>query len=207
MKMDYSLVMLIILMIAGLEIAFAVGMEPVPLSGIQKPSYYPYPMASSPSGRITASLDTPIAGGVVQSNPQGIDQVLVQERFRIVDDSNQPLVGAQFSGHDGANNIVQGITDDNGDVTIMGVPGNWQFLIYFSGYFSEAMVYPFTYSSSKILTLESSGSLEELNLSGRKYKNDILPTIKITMPAFCSNTTDQVSNTAADQAAYTGDEG
>lgn len=195
-------------MIAGIELtALAVGGEPVDLSGLHKPTYYPYPMATSPSGRMTASLDTPIARSFAPSNSQEIDQAQVQERFRFVGESNQPLSGAQFSGRDGANNLIQGITDDNGDVTITGAPGIWQFLVYVSGYFSDAMICPFTYSTSKVLKLQPSGALEELDISGHINKKDILPTTKITMPAFCSNTTQQGSDLTTDPSTYTGDEG
>jgi hypothetical protein len=207
MKRNYCLAVLIFLMLTGIEpTALAVGEGPVDLSGLHKPTYYPYPMAS-PSGRMTATLDTPIAQSFIPSNSQESDQALVQVRFKIVGESNQPLPGAQFSGRDAANNVVQGITDDNGYVTIVGAPGNWQFLIYVSGYFSDAMMYPFTYSTTKVLQLQQIGAMEELNLSGHGRERDILPTIKITMPAPCSDITKQGGDPAIDQSTYTGDEG
>ena len=198
---------MLILIIAGITVtSFAVGEGPVDLSGTYKPTYYPYPMASSSSGRITATLDTPIARTLIPSSSQVSTPNQVIEQFRIIGESNQPLLGAEFSGRDGVGNSIGGITDDNGYVNITGAPGNWQFLIYDSGYYSNTLIYPFTYSTSKDLKLQTVGPLEKLNLDGHEDKKEFTTKI-IIMPAFCSNTTEQSSNLTTDQSSYTGDEG
>ena len=206
MNRNYYLVLLVLLGITYIgPTAIAIGEQSVDLSGLHKPTYYPYPM-NSPSGRMAAQLDTPIAQSLASSNNLEYSQDLIQVRLKIVGELNQPLSGAQFSGRDAENNALQGIADDDGYVTIVGAPVNWQFLIYVSDYFSDAMVYPFTDSTTKVLQLQQVGDMEELNLSDHGHEKDILPTLKITMPAPCSDIA-PISDPNIDQPAYTGDEG
>jgi hypothetical protein len=183
------------------------GTEPVELSGY-KPTYYPPNYDFSQSKRIITPLDTPIARSLRPSNSQVVTQGQVQITFNIVGDSNQPIVGAEFSGLDGAGNSIWGIADESGYVNIIGVPGNWQFSVSAPalGYYSTAIISPFTYSSSKVLKLQTIGPLEKLNLSGHTDKGKFTSKL-IIMPSYCSNITEPISNLDMEQPTYTGEEG
>ncbi len=210
MKRFHYFAVLMLLMIAGLEITAIVegDVAVMQLSGLHKITYSPYPMDFSPSDRMVTRLDTPIARTIPQSSPLAYTYAQVQERIRIVGESNQPILGAEFIGIDGIGNSLWGITDENGYVNITGAPGNWKFSISAPalGYFSNALIYPFTYSTSIVLMLQAIGPLEKLDLSGHKDKKEFT-NIRIIMPAFCSNATEQESNPATVQSTYTGDEG
>jgi len=201
-------------MIACTELTtFAVGDGPVDLGGY-KPTYYPpgyYPSDISPDqGNTQAHIQ----------DPQG----QIQVNFKLVGESNESIPGAQLNCRDGAGDSInpQGlavildtpagqrhnpakiITDRNGDVTITGSPGTWQFSVYKSGFFSNVLTYPFTYSTSMVLKLQEVGSLEKLDSSGHKGKNKFI-TKKIIISAFCSNTTEPSGNEDVGQSANTND--
>jgi hypothetical protein len=239
MTSGYFLAILIISMIACTELTtLAVGDGPVDLSGGHKPTYYPpgtfavgdgpvdlsrgheptyYPPGTYPSD---ISHDQGNAKASIQ-NPQ--DQI--QVKFTLVEESNEPIPGAQLNCRDGAGNSInpQGlavildtpagqrhnpantITDHNGDATITGSPGTWQFSVYKSGFFSNALTYPFTNSTSMVLMLQEVGSLEKLDSSRNKGKNEFI-TKKIIISAFCSNATEPSGNEDVGQSTYANDE-
>jgi hypothetical protein len=230
-KWTYLIAIFISLTINISVIPLAVGVEPADLSGSFHPTYYP-PGYSYPDSGLHKPTDSlyPIDDSHDQKNTQ--EQVQntqgkIQVTFSIIGESNEPIPGAQLNCRDGAGNSINqhglavildtpagqrdnpasAITDDHGNVTITGFPGNWQFSVYKSGFYSNTLIYPFTHSTSTVLMLQETDPLETLNLNGHEDKKEFT-TIKITMPAFCSNiTTEQESNPTADQPAYTGDEG
>lgn len=227
----YLMAILISVTINISVIPLSIGVEAVDLSGSFHPTYYPPGYSYTSSGlhkpidsfySMDDSNDQRNAQAQVQ-NPQG----QIHVTFSIIGESNEPIPGAQLNCRDGAgnsinqqglavildtpagqrDNILSAITDDHGNVTITGSPGNWQFSVYKSGFYSNVLIYPFTHSTSAVLMLQETDPLEELNLAGHEDKKEFT-TIKITMPAFCSNiTTEQKSNPTVDQPTYTGDEG
>lgn len=58
----------------------------------------------------------------------------VQEEFKIVGDSNEPIPYAEVIGNDGSGDHFQVYADINGDIELNGAPGNWQFTVYAQGY-------------------------------------------------------------------------
>ncbi len=204
------MVVLILLALVGIETTAhaAEDVKVAQLSGIYKPTYLPPGAADS----------VQIQSNTYTQNSQG----QIHVNFRLLDELNQPVPGAQLNCRDGAGNSInsQGlavildtpagqrhnpaktITDNNGNVTIEGYPGTWQFSVYKSGYFSNALTYPFTYDTSMVLILQEVGPLEKLDPSGNRGKNEST-LLKIVMPAFCSNTSNDSGNGAIGQSTST----
>jgi len=221
-----SIAIFISLIISISVIPFALGAGTANLSGLSHPSYYPPgyynpgPGLHKPTDSLKPIDDSHDRGNTQAQvqNPQG----QIQVTFSVIGESNEPIPGAQLNCRDGAGNSINqrglavildtpagqsynpssAITDGHGNVTITGSPGNWQFSVYKSGFYSNALIYPFMHSTSTVLMLQETDPLEKLNLAGHEDKKEFT-TIKITMPAFCSNITTE----NADQPAYNGDEG
>lgn len=150
--------------------------EPVVLSGY-KPTYIPKVDYTPPEPIQIDKFNNQIS---VQSNSELNIQAKgaqVNVRFGIVGDSNEPLSGAQFTGHDGAGNNIQGVADSNGYITVKGSPGNWGFTAYASGYFSNTWNRLFTDSNYMILRLQKLGKQQALDIT--RSRNEFTPTKKI----------------------------
>lgn len=166
---------LVILLIACIGIAnLAIGYKPTITPNTNyRSAYTPNPSYNS------FTPPTQLGGS---SNPQSVQlspslntktnvtnqvaasfSVLVQEEFKIVGDSNEPIPNARVAGLDGSGNSFQESTDNNGYVAINGSSGNWQFTVYAPGYFTQPVNRKFEYNTDVMLTLQKIGDQEELN--------------------------------------------
>jgi hypothetical protein len=166
---------LVILLIACTGIAnLAIGYKPTITPNTNyRSSYLPNPSYNS------FTPPTQLGGS---SNPQSVQlspslntitnvtnqvaasfSVLVQEEFRVVGDSNEPIPNARVAGLDGSSNSFQESTDNNGYVAINGSSGNWQFTVYAPGYFTQSVNRKFEYNADVVLILQKIGDQEELN--------------------------------------------
>jgi hypothetical protein len=176
--------MLISILIASSALTLlVVGYEPVALSGY-KPTFIPNPnynptyshnsnynslspiqigtFYSSESVQLNSSQDNqPSAFGPLSAS----SSEQIQEIFRVVGDSYQPIPDAQVVGSDGSGNIFQEFTDSNGYAAINGTPGNWRFTVYSREYFSKTLNRKFEYNTQETLVLQKIGVQEELSIA------------------------------------------
>jgi len=94
---------------------------------------------------------------------------LVQEKFRIAGDSNEPILNAQVAGLDGSGNSFMEYTDNNGYVAINGASGNWQFTVYAPGYFNKLVNRKLEYSADVILIQLEKIVPEKNNPTGNRF--------------------------------------
>jgi hypothetical protein len=204
---------MILLIIAGIALTnFAVGDGPVVLSGY-RPTYTtnndyipPEPIqlgAFHGTKSTQLSRDTQASGASSIATPSSTQ---VQQVFRIISDSKEPISGAQFIGYDGSGTNFQEYTDSNGYVAITGSPGNWQFTAYASGFFSNTWNRKYTYNASEVLILQKMGDQQGLAVGQSKNESEPIQ-IKYIDGCDLNKTTEQSSDLAADQSSYLGDEG
>jgi hypothetical protein len=204
--------LMVLLIIAGITLTnFAVGDEPVVLSG-HRPTFTPNtnyvppdPIDIGTLGTIRGQAPAQLSGGNAQARE--LSSVQVQEEFRIVGVSNEPIPNAQFKGYDGSGNNFQEFTDSNGYVAINGTPGDWQFTAYASGYFSNTWNRKYADNTYEVLTLQKMGS-QQPSPNENRPESESAPIKTIVLDGCDFNkTVEQSSDPTTDQSNYLGDEG
>jgi hypothetical protein len=174
MKKNYCLV-LMILLIAGIGLTnLAVGYSPSYTPNTNyKSTYIPNPGYNSfisPTQLGTSNSLLPVQLGKANAtNPDAASfSELVQEEFRIVGDSNEPIPNAQVVGLDGSGDSFQEATNNDGYVAINGASGNWQFTVYAPGYFNKLVNRKLDYSTEVMLIQLQKIVPEKINPTGNR---------------------------------------
>ena len=168
-KRANSLAVIILLIIGGVLANLAVGEGPVSLSGY-KPTYTQNDNYITPDpiqlGKFNGQRSTQLSSQGNEASQITASSTQVQVGFGIVGDSNEPIFGAQLTGHDGLSNSFEESTDGNGNVAVTGFPGNWQLTAYAPGYFSKTLSRQFTSNTYVALILQKIGNQQPIGAHG-----------------------------------------